>query len=154
GLEISAMLTRLVDHLKSRAVTGIFTSLTSGDAALEETTVGLSSLMDTWILVRFVEGNGERNRALYVLTSRGRAHSNQGRAFVLTERGIDPPDVYTGAAGVLTGTARQTQEARERAEALGRRQEVEGKQRALGRRRQLVEAQIALMRAELEAEAV
>jgi circadian clock protein KaiC len=108
--------------------------------------------MDTWLLVRFIETNGERNRGLYVLKSRGMPHSNQIREFILTERGIQLVEVYTGPSGVLTGTARYAQEARERAEALQRAQEIERKRRELERRRVFLEAQIAAMRAEFERE--
>ena len=146
--EIRGMLTRLIDHLKSRAVTSLFTSLTSGGDALEQTEIGISSLMDAWLLVRFLEGNGERNRGLYVLKARGTAHSNQVREFVMSERGIELLDVYAGPAGVLTGSARHAQEARERAEHLTRSQESDRRRRDLARRRQLLEAQIAALRAE------
>jgi circadian clock protein KaiC len=150
--EARAMLTRLIDHLKSRAITSIFTSLTGGGEALETTELGVSSLMDVWLLVKFTEINGERNRGLYVLKARGTAHSNQVREFVMSEKGIDLLDVYVGRAGVLTGAGRLAQEAVERSEAAARRQGVERKQRELERRRVLVGAQIAAMRAELEAD--
>jgi len=151
-LEVSSMLMRLIDFLKSRLITGVFTSLTGGGNALERTDVGVSSLMDTWLLVRFLEGNGERNRGLYVLKSRGMQHSNQVREYVLSERGIELLDVYAGSSGVLTGAARLAQEAKERAEAQLRLQEMERKQRELERKRALLEAQIAAMRAQFEAE--
>ncbi|UQA62055.1 circadian clock protein KaiC [Polyangium aurulentum] len=151
-LEVSAMLMRLIDFLKSRVITGVFTSLTGGGDALERTDVGVSSLMDTWLLVRFLEGNGERNRGLYVLKSRGMPHSNQVREYVMSERGIELLDVYSGPAGVLTGAARLAQEAKERAEAQARMQDIERKQRELERKRALLDAQIAAMRAQFEAE--
>jgi circadian clock protein KaiC len=147
--EVLAMLVRFIDFLKMRKVTAFFTSLTSGGHALEATDVGVSSLMDTWLLVRIIEGNGERNRGLYVLKSRGMAHSNQVREFVLTDRGIELLDVYTGPAGVLTGTARRAQEAKERADAIFQRQEMERRRRDLVRRREVLAAQIASLSAEL-----
>ncbi|MDI1432948.1 circadian clock protein KaiC [Polyangium sorediatum] len=150
--EVRAMLMRLVDFLKSRGITAIFTSLTAGSGALEETDVGISSLMDTWLLVQFLEGSGERNRGLYVLKSRGMSHSNQVREFHLGDHGIDLLDVYVGPAGVLTGSARQAQEAQERADAITRQQAIERKQRELARKRAQVEAQILSLRAEFEAE--
>src|SRR5262249_25415427 len=101
---------------------------------------------------RFIEGNGERNRGLYVLKARGTAHSNQVREFLLTDHGIELLDVYTGPSGVLTGTARRAQEARERAESVLRQGEVERKKRELARKRDLIAAQIAALRAELDAE--
>jgi circadian clock protein KaiC len=150
--EVNAMLMRLIDFLKSKQITAVFTSLTGGGEALEQTAVGISSLMDTWLLVRIIESSGERNRGLYVLKSRGMAHSNQVREFLITERGIELVDVYVGPAGVLTGAARYAQEAKERAEEILQRQELESKQRALHRRRAAVDAQIAALRAEIEAE--
>jgi circadian clock protein KaiC len=107
--------------------------------------------MDTWILLRDVELNGERNRSMYILKSRGMAHSNQLREFLLTPHGIELRDVYTGAEGVLTGSARLAQEAREHAATLLRQQEIEAKQRELERQRQAMEAQIASIRLEFEA---
>lgn len=152
SLEIRTMLTRLIDFLKSRLTTGFFTSLTAGGDDLEQTEVGVSSLMDTWLLVRMIEGSGERNRGLYVLKSRGMAHSNQVREFVMSSRGIDLVDVYVGPSGVLTGAARHAQEAKERADAVVRRQELDRRRRDLERKRAILDAQLAAMRADFEAE--
>lgn len=98
------LLTRLLDFLKGRRITALFTNLTSG-TDVEQTEVGISSLVDTWLLLRYNELNGERNRSLNVLKSRGMAHSNQIREFVLTNRGVELRDVYAGPAGVLTGSS-------------------------------------------------
>ncbi len=149
--DAEAMLLRLVDFLKARGVTAFFTNLTSGGEAIEATDVGISSIIDTWLLVRDIELGGERNRGLYVLKSRGMAHSNQIREFLITSRGIELQDVYVGPEGVLTGSMRAAQEAREKAALLGHAQELERKQRDLGRRRAALEAQIAAMQAEFEA---
>jgi circadian clock protein KaiC len=108
--------------------------------------------MDTWILLRPIESNGERNRGLWILKSRGMAHSNQIREFLITDQGIDLIDVYLGAEGVLAGTARTAQEAQEKANALLRRQDIERKQRSLAHRSAALEAKIAAMRAEFESE--
>ena len=151
-LEAKTMLVRLVDHLKSRRVTAVFTSLTDDQQNPEKTEVGISSLMDTWLLLRNIETNGERNRGLYVLKSRGTAHSNQIREFILTDHGAQLTDVYTGLAGVLTGTARIAQEARERAEILERQQEIARRRRELESKRQAIDAQIAALRASFDAE--
>lgn len=148
--DVTAMLVRLFDFLKLRGTTGFFTSLTAGGDALERTEVGVSSLMDVWLLVRFLEGNGERNRGLYVLKARGMSHSHQIREFLITDRGIDLLDVYTGPAGVLTGTARHAQEARERAEAAARQAATGRRRREIERKRDLVAAQLAAMRADLD----
>ena len=152
GLEVRAMLTRLIDFLKAEQVTTIFTSLTQNDTSPEQTDVGISSLMDTWILVRNLECNGERNRGLYVLKSRGMSHSNQIREFVLSSQGIQLLDVYTGTGTVLTGAARLAQQATEAAQARVRSQEVDRTQREIERRRRATEAQIALLQAQLESE--
>ena len=150
--EVKLMLTRLIDYFKSQQITAIFTSLTMGGEALEKTEVGVSSLMDTWLLLCAIEANGEHNRGLYVLKARGTAHSNQIREFRLGAKGIELIDVYLGPGGVLMGAARYAQEAREKAEALARQQGIDIKKRDIERKRQLLEAQIAAMRAELEAE--
>lgn len=149
--ETKSMITRLVDFLKFSLITGMFSNL-SHENSLEETLIGVSSLMDTWLLLRDIEINGERNRALYILKSRGMQHSNQVRELVLTDKGIDLKDVYVGPAGVLTGAARLSQEAREKAEALVYKHGIELKQRDLGRKRKILDAQIAAMRAEFECE--
>lgn len=151
-LEVKSMLSRLIDFFKAHQITAFFTSLTEGGSALEQSEVGISSLMDTWILLRHIESNGERNRGIWVLKSRGMAHSNQVREFVFTDHGIDLVDVYLGSAGVLTGTARAAQEAQEKAEALLRRQDLERKQRNLAHRKEALEAKIAALRAEFETE--
>jgi circadian clock protein KaiC len=150
-MEVKGMLTRLIDYLKQQEITGLFTSLTFGDSPLESTEVGISSLMDSWILLRSVEHNGERNRALYVLKSRATAHSNQVREFVLSQKGIELIDVYTGGGTVLTGTARVAQAAREKAERVLREQTLERRKRELDREREAVEAQIKLLQTGLEA---
>jgi circadian clock protein KaiC len=150
--EVKAMLLRLVDFLKMRRITAFFTSLTSMGTSLEASDVYLSSLIDTWLLLRDIEIGGERNRGLYVLKSRGMAHSNQIREFRLTNHGVELLDVYVGADGVLTGSARLSQETRDKAEQLVHQQEVARKQIGLKRKREAVEAQVRLIRAEFEAE--
>ena len=151
---VKSMLTRLIDFLKMSGITAIFNSLTyGGNPSLEETTVGISSLMDTWLLVRDLEHQGERNRALYVLKSRGMAHSNQVREFRLTDQGVELLDVYLGPAGVLTGSARAQQEARDGAEILSQSQERERRRREIERKRRLLAAQIEELRLQAEAEA-
>lgn len=151
--EVQSMLMRLIDFLKMRQITALFTALISGSQkAYEETEVGVSSLIDTWILVRDTEINGERNRCVYVLKSRGMAHSNQVREFVMSKRGIRLLPVYIGAGSVLTGSARMNQEALEKSRALMRQQTAKEKIRARERRRKLIEAQIAALRVELSDE--
>jgi circadian clock protein KaiC len=147
--DISAMLMRLVDTLKTRQITALFTTLTNG-RELETTEAGISSLIDTWLLVRAIESNGERNRGMYVLKSRGMAHSNQIREFLLTDRGIELQDVYVGPSGVLTGSARAAHEAQERAREVVRHRDIEARERALEIKRKAAEAQVAALRAEID----
>jgi circadian clock protein KaiC len=109
-------------------------------------------LIDTWLLLRDIDIGGERNRAMYILKSRGMAHSNQIREFILTDHGVELLDVYIGQAGVLTGTARKAQEAKENAEQLLRQQEIERKQLELVRKQAVMESQVVVLRAEFEAE--
>jgi len=150
-VQVKAMLIRLIDYLKSRQITGLFTSLVGGDDPVEQSEAGVSSLIDTWILLRFLESNGERNRALYILKSRGMPHSNQVREMLMTESGVELTDVYLGSGGVLTGSARYVQEARERAEALRFRQELDAQERELLRQQRDVERQIETLQADLQA---
>jgi circadian clock protein KaiC len=147
-----SMLTRLMDYLKLRGITALWTSLTSSGGDLEKTDVGISSLVDTWLLLRDIELQGERNRAMYILKSRGMAHSNQIREFLLTDHGIELTDVYLGPEGVLTGSARQSQEAREKAAGVLRLQALDARRRERDRKREAMEARIAAMRKEFEAE--
>ena len=114
--EVKAMLTRLIDFLKIQGVTAVFTSLTSGGSIAEQSEVGVSSLMDTWLLLRNIESGGERNRLMFILKSRGMAHSNQVREFLLTDTGIHFKDPYIGSGVVLTGSARMVQEAQDQAQ--------------------------------------
>lgn len=147
-----AMVTRLIDFLKSQQITALMTNLTASGSALEKTAADISSLVDTWILLRDIEFGGERTRAMYILKSRGMEHSNQLREFLLTGHGVELKDVYLGPGGVLTGSARLSQEARERAEAVARREEIGRKSRERARKREALEARIIAMRKEFESE--
>lgn len=147
------MLLRLVDFLKTRGITALLVHLTSGGATAERTDVNISSLIDTWILLRDIELGGERNRGLYVLKSRGMKHSNQIREFLITSRGIRLEDVYVGPEGVLTGSLRVGQEAREQTAEADRRLALRRRQHELKLRREQLEAQMAALRAEHEAAA-
>ncbi|HTB79491.1 MAG TPA: circadian clock protein KaiC [Opitutaceae bacterium] len=149
--ETKGMVTRLIDFLKGSQVTSLFTSLTHGGHALQQSEIAMSSLMDSWLLLQDFEGNGERNRTLYVLKARGMAHSNQIREFLISNRGIDLVDAYIGPSGVLTGASRVAQAAREKAEALASQQEAARRKRELERKRATLERQIAGLRSEHEA---
>jgi len=152
-LEIKAMLTRLIDYFKQQQITALFTSLISGGRAEESPEVGVSSLMDTWLLLRDIECGAERNRVLHLLKSRGMAHSNQVREFLLTDSGVELREVYLGPSGaLLTGSARGALEAQEQAQAVVRKQEGAGLTRALERKRDALEAQITALRAEFSIE--
>jgi circadian clock protein KaiC len=150
--EVKSMCVRLIDLFKSREITALFTSLTSGDSAAELSEVGVSSLMDAWLLLRNLESNGERNRGLYVLKARGIAHSNQVREFVLTNHGAQLLDVYTGSSGLLLGSARVAAEAKEQEDAAEHARLLQAKGLELKHKRQQLEAEIARMRTAFEQE--
>jgi circadian clock protein KaiC len=151
--EGKGMVTRLIDYLKANHVTSLFTSLTQGGHALQQSEAAMSSLMDAWVLLQDFEGNGERNRVLYVLKARGMAHSNQIREFLISDRGIDVVDAYIGASGVLTGSARAAQSALEKAAVLAAQQEAAQLEREVERKRAALERQIGDLRADYETEA-
>ncbi|MFL5264569.1 MAG: circadian clock protein KaiC [Anaeromyxobacteraceae bacterium] len=142
ALEARSMLTRLIDFLKNKGVTGVFTSLLAGTHAAEETAVEISSLIDTWVLLRDTDAGGERNRTLTIVKSRGMAHSNQSREFELGSAGISLVPVLRGAAGAITGSARLADQA-----------ELAARHAQLDRKRAALEAQIDAMRKSFAAEA-
>jgi circadian clock protein KaiC len=149
-IQVRSMLMRLIDHAKTLQITGLFTNL-SNDAettvyALEATEMHVSSLMDTWLILKNVEGNGERNRAFSIAKSRGMAHSNQMREFVLSDKGIKLIDVYKGSGGVLFGSARIAQENLVSADRVIRNEEIERRQRDLDRKKRIMENEIALIK--------
>ena len=152
--ECKGMVTRLIDYLKAGQVTSLFTSLTQGGAALAQSETTMSSLMDAWILLQDFEGNGERNRVLYVLKARGMAHSNQIREFLISDRGIDVVDAYIGPSGVLTGSARAAQNSLEKAAVLASQQEAAQLKREVERKRKALDRQIGDLRADYESEAL
>jgi circadian clock protein KaiC len=153
-IEVKSMLMRLVDFLKTRQITGLFTHLAHSGDPIEQTEVAISSVIDTWLLLKDIEIGGERNRGMYILKSRGMAHSNQIREFLLTDQGVELRDVYVGPEGVLTGSARLTQEAENEASLLIRNQEVELRRIELERKRTTLEAQITMLRAEFAVQEV
>jgi len=150
--EVRSMITRMVDFLKTQEITAMFTSLTAGGGTLEATEADVSSLMDTWLLLKTIEVGGEMNRALYVLKSRGMEHSNQVREFLLTSDGLRMMDVYLGPDGVMTGSARLSQEGREKAANTLRQQHLESRGRELDRKRGIFEARMNMLRGEFEVE--
>jgi circadian clock protein KaiC len=152
ALEIKSALMRLIDWLKQKGITVMLTDLTIGGNALDRAEAAISPLVDTWLVLRDLESNGERNRGLHILKSRGMASSNQVREFVVTNNGIQLTDVYIGPSGMLTGSARVQQEGRERAERVSVSEEAERQQLALECKRAALEAQIAALRAEFSGE--
>jgi circadian clock protein KaiC len=150
--DTEAMLMRLIDFLKAGQITAFMTTLTHGGSLLERTEAGISSLIDTWLLLRDIELGGERNRGMYILKSRGMSHSNQIREFLLTDHGVELKDVYVGPEGVLTGSLRLAREVSERAETLARQQDLERRRRELERKREMLEGQLSAQRAQFEAE--
>ncbi len=149
-IQVRSMLMRLIDYAKSLRITGFFTNLSADEAtnayALEATQMHVSSLMDAWLILKNVEGNGERNRAFSIAKARGIAHSNQLREFVLTDNGIQLIDLYKGSEGVLFGSARMAQESREAASRVLRNEEIERRQRELDRKKRIMENEIAMLK--------
>lgn len=146
------LLTHLIDFLKMNGITALLTSLTRGGDVYEQSEVHISSMIDTWLLVHNPESNGERNRVIYILKSRGMAHSNQISEFEITSQGIQLMDAYLGTAGVLTGSARLAQEAREYDETLSNQQTIELMRLQIESKRAAVMAQITALQAELDIE--
>jgi circadian clock protein KaiC len=149
--DVHSMLLRVIDMLKSRGITAFLTNLLSAEG-MDKSDAGMSSLMDTWLSLVQLESNGERNRGIYVLKSRGMNHSNQIREYQLTSRGVKLVEAYLGGSGVLTGSARIAQEMVDAASSVRRAQDNERKQRDIQRKRAALERQIAELRAELESE--
>jgi circadian clock protein KaiC len=147
--EVTSMLTRLIDYLKSEKITSLSTSLVTDENTVAEA-AGVSSLMDTWISLQDIESNGERNRGIMIMKSRGMAHSNQVREFSLTDRGIEIADAYIGPSGVLTGSARAALEIEEEAALIEQKNELARKKRELERKRKVMQARIEELKAGFE----
>lgn len=150
--DASLMLMRMIDLLKSRGITALLTSLTAAGEAAEQTGVGISSLIDTWVLVRNFEQGGERTRAIQVLKARGIKHSNQIRELRITDRGVSLDDIYVGPDGVLVGSARKLQEMRDRAAAVVSRQDIAQKKDELARKRKVLKARMAEIESSYQAQ--
>jgi circadian clock protein KaiC len=146
--EVKGMLIRLIDFLQGEQVTVMFTALTLNNTASEQTDEGVSSLVDAWVLVREVEYNGERNRGLYIMKSRGMKHSNRVREFVITNDGLDIVDVYQGPEGVLTGSAREAQQLLIETGSVLRDHAILHKDREIERKRSILESKIAALNEE------
>lgn len=152
SVEVKSVLTRLFDFLKAKHITTLLTDLVHFGSNVETTKEEISSLIDTWLLLRDIEINGERNRGMYILKSRGMPHSNQIREVLLSDHGIDIVDVYLGSGGVLTGSARAAQEAKEKAGEMAYQGEMDRRMREQERKRKVLEAKIAVLRADFDME--
>ncbi|MRS65708.1 circadian clock protein KaiC [Larkinella terrae] len=148
--EVKSMLIRLIDFLQSRQITVMFTALSLNTIVNEQTDEGVSSLVDAWVLVREIESNGERNRGLYIMKSRGMKHSNQVREFVITDEGLNLVDVYLGPEGVLTGSAREAQQLQEQTGVVLHQNAINRKDREIERKRFVLESKIASLKEEFE----
>ena len=148
--DVRSMLLRLMDYMKSLQITAYLVSLSHVNNPVEQSEAEISSLIDTWLLVRDLEYAGERNRGLYILKSRGMPHSNQIREFVLGRHGVELLDVYLGPAGMLTGSARVLQETRDRAQATVTEREFDRVQAEVAAKRSVLEAQIGALQNELQ----
>jgi len=148
--EVKNMLVRMIDFLQEEGISVMFTALSLNTIVNEQTDEGVSSLVDAWILVRDIEFNGERNRGLYVMKSRGMKHSNQVREFVITNTGLTLVDVYLGPDGILTGSAREQQMLLEKTGEAIHSSAVNRKDREILRKRKVLEAKIASLHSEFE----
>jgi circadian clock protein KaiC len=148
--EVKSMLIRLIDLFQGEGITVLFTALSLNTIVSEQTDEGISSLVDAWLLVRDIESNGERNRGMYIMKSRGMKHSNQIREFIITDDGLDLVDVYLGADGVLIGSAREEQQLSERTGEVLRSHALSRKDVEIQRKRKVLEAKIASLKEEFE----
>lgn len=148
--EVKSMLVRLIDFLQEEQITVMFTALSLNTIVSEQTDEGVSSLVDAWLLVRDIEFNGERNRGMYIMKSRGMKHSNQVREFIITDKGLDLVDVYLGPDGILTGSAREAQKLKEKTGVALRDFAVSRKDKEILRKRKMLEAKISNLQAEFE----
>lgn len=148
--EVKTMLVRLIDFLQVQQITVMFTALTLNNVVNEQTDEGVSSLVDAWLQIRDIENNGERNRGLYIMKSRGMKHSNQIREFVITDKGLDLVDVFLTEEGVLTGSAREARILLEQTGEVIYEQAIGRKDRELIRKRKVLESKIDGLRSEYE----
>jgi circadian clock protein KaiC len=148
--EVKSILTRLIDFLQTEQITVLFTALSFNTLINDQTDEGISSLVDAWVLIRDIELNGERNRGLYIMKSRGMKHSNQVREFVITDKGLALEDVYMGADGILTGSAREAHKIQQQTEELLAKHTLGRTNREISRKTKELDARIATLRSEYE----
>jgi circadian clock protein KaiC len=148
--DVKSMLIRLIDFLQTQQITVMFTALTSPVVTIEQTDQGVSSIVDAWITVRDIELNGERNRGLYIMKSRGMAHSNQVREFLITDDGLSLVDVFLGPDGVLVGSARERQQLKDFAGLALKTHASSRTEKEIARKKKVLEAKIAGLEEEFE----
>jgi len=150
--EVRSMLVRLIDMLKFNNITAMFTSLNKQTETMRPDLAeeSVSSLVDTWITVRDMEGLGERNRGIFIIKARGMGHSNQVREFIITKNGIELLDVELGPEGILTGAARRSHEMNNRLSEIKLQSELDRKDREIARKRKVLEANIEALKNEFE----
>ena len=148
--EVKAILIRLIDFLQKEQITVMFTALNLNNTVTEQTDEGVSSLVDSWLTVRDIEFNGERNRGMYIMKARGMKHSNQVREFVITDKGLDLVEVYLGPDGVLTGSARESFKLQEETINVLHKNAVSRKDKEIERKNMILEAKIANLRSEFD----
>jgi len=150
--EVRSMLVRLIDMLKANNITALLTSLNKQTDAVRPDLAeeSVSSLVDTWITVRDMEGIGERNRGIFIIKARGMGHSNKVREFIITGKGIELLDVELGPDGILTGAARQSHRFSKTVSDIKLQNEISRKDREIARKRKVLEANIEALRNEFE----
>ena len=148
--EVKSMLIRMIDFLQEEQITVLFTALTLSSSNIEQADEGVSSLVDAWLMVRDIEANGERNRGLYIMKSRGMKHSNQVREFIISDDGLDLVDVFLGDSGVLIGSAREEQELIKKTGVALRTNALNRKDREIQRKEMVLQAKIAGLKEEFE----
>ena len=148
--EITSILTRLIDFLQTQQISVVFTALTFNTLLKDQTDESISSLVDAWIQVRDVELNGERNRGLYIMKSRGMNHSNQVREFMITSNGLQLEDVYLSPEGVLTGSAREAHRLQRKTDEILMKHSLGRKDKEIARRAAELEFKIKTLTSEFE----
>ncbi|HMK46615.1 MAG TPA: circadian clock protein KaiC, partial [Methanocella sp.] len=152
GKEVKSMLTRLQDIMKFGGITAVYTDLVTGDIQPRSTEVHISSIIDTWIMLRNVEFNGERSRSLVLIKSRGMPHSNQIREFLFSSHGVDLVSPYIGPGGVLLGSSKVVQEMKDNAQILGLRRELQTRKDVLDEKRREFGSRMEAFKAQFNVE--
>ena len=150
--ETKLMLIRLNDYLRARKITTVFTALSSDGEYSEHADVQLSSIADTWIVVRIMDYKGERNNVMQLMKSRGMSHSRQMKEMYFTGNGLKLQNVYQGPEGVLTGAARIGQEKYEKLKEARNVIEIDKNRKKIERKKSLLEASIEALKHEYEEE--